>query len=76
MAKQGRPKKKPAIRRGELLQVRVQPAEKQAFADAAALCGQDVSVWVRDQLRRAAREKLLEGGQGDPFSVALSAKKE
>jgi hypothetical protein len=67
--KRGRPTKRPPARRGELLQVRLQPLEKQVFADAAELCGQDVSVWVRDVLRRAAREKIVEVGRGDPFSA-------
>jgi uncharacterized protein (DUF1778 family) len=49
------------------LQIRLEPAEKEAFADAAALVGQSVSVWVRDQLRRAARQQLEEAGMPVAF---------
>lgn len=66
--KQGRPKKKPGQGREELLQVRLTAVEKQGFSDAAELCGQDVSVWVRDVLRRAAQAKLGESDGGNPFS--------
>jgi hypothetical protein len=66
--KQGRPKKKPGQGRDELLQVRTTTAEKRAFSRAAELCGQAVSVWARDALRRAAQAKLVESGEGDPFS--------
>jgi hypothetical protein len=74
--KQGRPNKKAGLGRDELLQVRVTAAEKSVFADAAEMCGMETSVWVRDVLRRAARERIVEGGQPDPFSVAPSEKKE
>ncbi len=68
--KQGRPKKKPGQGRDELLQVRITPAEKRAFSESAELCGQDVSVWVRDALRRAAQAKFAESGREDPFSTS------
>ena len=64
---QGRPCKPPDKRKGELLQVRLETAEKQYFADAAELVGQELSVWVRDQLRRAARQLFSEFGKNDPF---------
>jgi hypothetical protein len=35
-------------------------AEKQAFKDAAELAGLPLSTWVRERLRRAAREELEE----------------
>jgi uncharacterized protein (DUF1778 family) len=66
-SKQGRPRKPPEKSKGERLQIRVEPAEKQAFTEAAQLAGQDVSVWVRDQLRRAARQALEESGRSVPF---------
>jgi uncharacterized protein (DUF1778 family) len=49
------------------LQIRVDPEEKQAFMDAATLVGQSVSVWVRDQLRRVARQQLEEAGRPVAF---------
>jgi uncharacterized protein (DUF1778 family) len=63
--KRGRPRKPNG--KAEHMQVRLDEAEKQAFADAAALSGQSVSVWVRDQLRRAARQQLEEAGQPVSF---------
>jgi hypothetical protein len=65
--KQGRPRKAPEKVKGELLQIRMTTAEKQAFANAAELAGHDLSVWVRDQLRRAARQVFAEFGRSDPF---------
>ena len=57
------------------LQIRLEPAEKEAFAGAAALVGQSVSVWVRDQLRRVARQQLEEAGQPVPFVSQLTQQK-
>jgi uncharacterized protein (DUF1778 family) len=51
-----------------LMQVRVSPGEKVVFTDAADLDGQQLSVWVRDALRRAARDRLREAGRPDPFA--------
>ncbi len=53
--------------KAEHLQIRLDSAEKQAFADAAALVGQSMSVWVRDQLRGAARQQLEEVGRAVAF---------
>lgn len=64
---QGRPKKKPGQGRDELLQVRLTPAEKQGFSEAAELCGQELSVWVRDVLRRAAGEEMRKRDKPNPF---------
>lgn len=58
--KKGRPPS--ATAKVEHLQIRLDAAEKQAFAAAAALAGQSVSVWVRDRLRRIARQELEEAG--------------
>jgi hypothetical protein len=66
--KRGRPRK--VASKAEHMQVRLDEAEKQAFAEAAALAGQSVSVWVRDQLRRAARQQLEEVGRTVPFLQA------
>jgi uncharacterized protein (DUF1778 family) len=69
--KTGRPKKSPSKSLSRTLQFRLTDAEKQAFSEAAELCGQEVSVWIRAQLRQAARSVLEENGQ----SVAFSATK-
>ncbi len=70
--KQGRPRKPPDKLKGELLQVRLETAEKQRFAEAAGLVGQELSVWVRDQLRRATRQTFAEFGRNDPFIAGVS----
>ena len=43
--KRGRPQGGEA--KSDLMQIRLDAAEKQAFADAAALDGKDLSEWVR-----------------------------
>jgi uncharacterized protein (DUF1778 family) len=54
----GRPKKDPERTKGEYLDIRLESAEKQAFRDAAELAGLDLSAWVRERLRAAARKEL------------------
>jgi uncharacterized protein (DUF1778 family) len=56
------------------MQIRVDDAEKDGLAEAAELPGQTLSVWVRDQLRRAARQTLEEFGKEVPFLAILGAK--
>jgi len=52
----------------ELIQIRVNAAEKEAFANAALLDGKKLSEWVRDRLRRLSRQELEQAGQPIPFS--------
>ena len=42
----------------DLLQVRVQPEEKQAFQEVAELAGMSLSAWIRASLRRCAIKEL------------------
>jgi uncharacterized protein (DUF1778 family) len=65
--KTGRPKKNPSKSLGRTIQFRLTDGEKQAFSEAAGLSGQEVSVWIRDQLRQAAQRKLEENGKPIPF---------
>jgi hypothetical protein len=65
--KPGRPKKDKDLKLGLLLQVRLSADEKASFVEAAAISGQNVSVWARDQLRRAARLTLEEVGRPVAF---------
>lgn len=53
--------------RTELLQLRLQPDEKQAFQQAAALAGISLSAWVRERLRTAAIRELEGSGRHVPF---------
>lgn len=55
-AKGGRPKK--SVKMDDILHIRLEPLEKKAFMDSAALAGLDVSSWVRERLRRAAIREL------------------
>ena len=71
--KQGRPRKRKETAKGELMQVRLETPEKQGFNDAARLAGQELSVWVRDRLRRIAREELEGAGLAVPFLPSASA---
>jgi hypothetical protein len=60
--KRGRPRKDPQRTKGDYLDIRLEVAEKQAFRDAADLAGLDLSAWVRERLRAAARHELEEAG--------------
>ena len=53
--------------RTNLLQLRLEPAEKQTFPKAADLAGVALSSWVRERLRRIARSELTNAGEQVPF---------
>ncbi len=55
------------MRKREFLQVRVDDAEKKAFANAAELAGIAVSAWVRERLRQCAARELEAASQPVPF---------
>jgi uncharacterized protein (DUF1778 family) len=57
-SKRGRPQGSSGKAKGEVMQIRMDAAEKQTFTDAASLDGKDLSEWVRDRLRRLARQEL------------------
>jgi hypothetical protein len=44
-------------------QIRVDPAEKQAFDEAAKLAGLSASAWARTVLRRAAMREFEDAGR-------------
>ncbi|MFL5328899.1 MAG: hypothetical protein ACJ8C4_08275 [Gemmataceae bacterium] len=68
-------KKKRLARRGvgsgetftERFEMRLRATEKQAFLTAAELAGLEMADWVRERLRRAARQELEEAQQPIPF---------
>ena len=66
-AQRGAPKKSPDKAKGSLIQIRASAAEKQAFTDAADLDGKKLSEWMRDRLRRLAREELQAHGRDVAF---------
>lgn len=63
----GRPPKSKGSVKTRYLQVRVTDPEKAAFDTAADLAGLDVSAWVRERLRLAARSELVEYGKPVSF---------
>ena len=71
--RRGAAKKSPEKSKSELLQIRLNPTEKKAFALAAELDGKKVSEWIRDRLRRVSREELEAHGQRVPFLPSKQA---
>jgi uncharacterized protein (DUF1778 family) len=68
MAKRrGAPAKPSDVAKTALLQIRLSDAEKEAFTRAAELDGKKISEWIRDRLRRLARQELEEHGQPVAF---------
>jgi hypothetical protein len=65
--KQGAPRKSASKVKAELIQLRVNGAEKQAFVAAADLDGKKLSEWIRDRLRRLSRQELEDAGRLVPF---------
>jgi uncharacterized protein (DUF1778 family) len=67
--KRGAPKKPKGQRKSSQVVLRVSPSERQAFAAAANLDGKKTSEWIRDRLRRDARQELEASGQKVPFII-------
>ena len=65
--RRGRPKKSSDTTKSLSILLRLEPREKQGFADAAAIAGVPLSVWMRERLRRTATEELQGAQQPVPF---------
>jgi hypothetical protein len=65
--RRGRPPKGSEHKKGDYLDVRLEPAEKAAFRLAAEIAGLPLSTWVRERLRRVARRELEEANQPIAF---------
>jgi uncharacterized protein (DUF1778 family) len=63
----GRPSKGSDKAKGFRVDLRLQESEKDGFRAAAELAGLDLSAWIRERLRRAARQELEEAGKEIPF---------
>ncbi len=50
-----------------ILQIRLSPAEKEGFEQAAEFAGIPISSWVRERLRLAAIRELENAGRRVPF---------
>ena len=73
MKKLGRPKLPKGTTKQDWMEMRLHPAEKQAFRDAAELSGMALSVWVRARLHRASQKELEEANKPVAFMDQLSA---
>lgn len=65
--KRGRPRKSSEVAKSEGILLRLQPAEKQAFKEAAELSGAPLSVWIRERLRWATIKELETAGRSVAF---------
>ncbi|HEX4131397.1 MAG TPA: hypothetical protein VHZ24_15260 [Pirellulales bacterium] len=50
-----------------MTQIRLQPSEKEGFAEAAQLAGLSLSAWMRERLRIAAKKELEQFGKTAVF---------
>lgn len=66
-ARRGRPPKGSGLAKSESVLIRMEPREKAAFTEAAVIAGVPLSVWIRERLRRVARDELREAGKELPF---------
>lgn len=55
----------------EMLKIRVESSEKQAFEGAAGLVGMPLSAWVRMNLRKAAVREYEEAGKRIDLSASM-----
>jgi len=67
MNRRGRPPKGSGQIKGIRLDMRIMPAEKEGFKAAAELAGLELSSWIRERLRSAARKELAGARQPVPF---------
>jgi uncharacterized protein (DUF1778 family) len=72
--KRGAPRKSADKAKAQLIQLRVNAAEKNAFVDAADLDGKKLSEWIRDRLRRLSRQELEQSGRPVAFLLSPAGK--
>jgi hypothetical protein len=65
--RRGAPKKPALLAKGAHVQLRINPAEKEAFQKAAELDGKKLSEWMRDRLRKISKQELGAAGLDVPF---------
>jgi hypothetical protein len=73
--RRGRPPKGSDKVKSIRLDMRLHEAEKNGFKAAAELSGLELSAWIRERLRRVAREELEQAGQPVPFLPAKNGKR-
>jgi Protein of unknown function (DUF1778). len=64
--RRGRPRNGSGQIKGFRLEMRVDEGEKEAFRVAAELSGLEMSGWIRERLRAAARKELSGAGKPVP----------
>lgn len=65
--RRGRPPKGSGKIKSIRLDMRLHEAEKEGFRLAAELSGLELSAWIRERLRKVARDELERAGQPVPF---------
>jgi hypothetical protein len=65
--RRGRPRKSSGQAKSESILLRLDPAEKEAFAAAASIAGAPLSVWIRERLRLIAAKELGAASRPIPF---------
>jgi hypothetical protein len=63
----GRPRKSSGQIKSEVVLLRMEAREKEGFAEAAAMAGVPLAVWMRERLRIAASKELDHAGRKVPF---------
>ena len=53
--------------KSEIIKIRVEPQEKDAFQQSAEIAGIPLSNWIRERLRKAARIELEDARRTIPF---------
>jgi uncharacterized protein (DUF1778 family) len=61
-------------RKTDSFDLRLSPADKQAFRQAAEIPGLPLSAWVRERLRKAVIGKLENAGRRIPFLSQIYGK--
>jgi len=65
--RRGRPPKGSGESKSISVLLRMEPREKEGFAEAAALAGVPLAIWMRERLRASARNELAGAGKEVPF---------
>jgi hypothetical protein len=65
--RRGRPPKGSGEAKSISVLLRMEPREKEGFAEAAALAGVPLAIWMRERLRAAARIELEMVERSVPF---------
>jgi hypothetical protein len=65
--RRGRPLKGSGLAKSKSILLRLEPREKDGFAEAAELAGIPLAIWMRERLRKEAAKELQQAGKQAPF---------